>query len=68
MIQSKIQQLALSSTVDILKGLKQFALEQCAASYSDSELLNILAQYGGSMVKAISHLQTVANQQSAKVA
>lgn len=60
MMSLKIQQLAYSSTVDILNGLKLYALEQYAAIYSDTELLNILAVNQGSMVKAIAHLQTLA--------
>jgi hypothetical protein len=54
---SKIDSLAQGVTLAMVAALKEYAQEAQAGSFSDGELFDLLARYGGSMVLALAYLQ-----------
>lgn len=65
---SKLEQISLATTLAMVAGLKQYALDRYAASYSDAQVSEILASHDGSMIQALAHLDALAMQVNAKAA
>lgn len=63
MIGSKLEQLAFSVSLDIIRGLKTYAEDSGAGVFTDAQYSEILTAHGGSMVGALGHLEALATKQ-----
>lgn len=59
---SKMDLLTQGVTLAMIDALRQYAQEARAGSFTDRELSGLLARNGGSMVRALGHLQTLAER------
>lgn len=55
---SKLDSIAQGVTLAMVAALKEYAQEAQAGSFSDTELNDLLARHGGSMVLALGYLQS----------
>lgn len=60
---SKLEQLAFSASLDIIRGLRTYAQDRGAGVFSDAEYGEILTACGGSMVAALGHIDRLAGKQ-----
>lgn len=66
MSRTLIEQVAYASTLDMVVGIKKYALEQynngwdlIVECYTDGEILEVIEEEGGSMVKALDAFQDI---------
>lgn len=66
MSRTLIEQIAYASTLDMVVGIKKYALEQYANGwdliiecYTDGEIEEVINECGGSMVKALDEFQSI---------
>lgn len=63
---SKLQMLAQGVTLAMVAALAQYAQETQAGTFTDSELHDLLARFGGSMVQALGYLSSLGEQRQAQ--
>lgn len=62
---SKLQMLTQGVTLAMVAALRQYAQEAQAGTFTDRELLDLLARFGGSMVEALGYLRALGEQRQA---
>lgn len=64
---SKLELLTQGVTLAMIRALKEYAQEQQAGTFTDPQLHELLARYGGSMVLALGYLQTLGDHRRSRL-
>lgn len=65
---STVQMVAQGATLAMIQALGQYAREANAGIFTDVELSDLLARFGGSMVQALDFLSSQADQSQPRIA